>query len=39
MKRQILCDMRSRLMSVGFRMYLSVNDLLPRSLFAVVVIS
>ena len=37
MKRQFLCDMHS-LMSVGFLVYLFVNDLLPRCLFAVVVI-
>ena len=33
----ILCDMHS-LMPVGFFMYLSMNDLLPGCLFAVVVI-
>ena len=33
----ILCDMH-RLMPVGFFMFLSVNDVLPRCLFAVVVI-
>ena len=37
MKRQFLCDTRSRLMSLGFRMHLSVNDFLPGSLFAVVI--
>ena len=37
MKRQFLCDMHS-LMSVGFLMYLFVNDFLPRCFFAVVVI-
>ena len=33
----ILCDMHS-LMPVGFFMFVSMNDLLPECLFAVVVI-
>ena len=37
MKRQFLCDMPS-LMTVGFRMYLFLNDFLPGCLFAAVVI-
>ena len=37
MKRQYLCDMHS-LMSVGFLMYLFMNDFLPRCLSAAVVI-
>ena len=36
-KRQFLCDMHS-LMSVGFLMYLFMNDILHECLFAVVVI-
>ena len=37
MKRQFLCNMHSA-MSVGFLMYLFMNDLLPGCLFAVAVI-
>ena len=37
MMRQFLCDMHS-LMSVGFLLYLFMNDFLPECLFAVVVI-
>ena len=37
MKRQFLCDLHS-LMSVGFLMYLFMNDILPGCLFAVVII-
>ena len=36
MKGQFLCDMQS-LMSVGFLMYLFMNDVLPGCLFAVVI--
>ena len=36
-KRLFLCDMHS-LMSVGFLMYLFMNDFLPICLFAAVVI-
>ena len=37
MKRQFLCDMHS-LMSVGFFMFLFMNDFLPGCLFAAVAI-
>ena len=36
-KRQFVCDMHS-LMSVGFLMYIIMNDFLPGCLFAVAVI-
>ena len=38
MKRQLLCGMHG-LMSVGFLMYLFMNDFLPGCLFAIVVIN
>ena len=36
MKRQFVCNLQS-LMSVGFLMYLFMNDILPGCLFAVVI--